>query len=84
MIPAREVHIMPMYEYRCAECDTVSEFLTGVSREEPEIVCSSCGSTNLKKLISASNFTMARAASPQYAPCGAGPGETCEHCQHAE
>ena len=74
---------MPMYEYRCDDCGAVSEFLTGVSKEEPEIVCSGCGGANLKKLISLSNFTMARSSKTQYAPCGAGPGETCEHCQHA-
>ena len=75
---------MPMYEYRCADCGTVSEILTGVAREDPEVVCDECGGTNLKKLISVSNFTMASAAKPQYAPCGAGPGETCAHCQHAD
>ena len=74
---------MPMYEYRCKKCGEVSEILTGVSKEEPEIRCEVCKSTDLKKLISISNFTVASAkATVERAPCGAEPGETCDHCQH--
>ncbi len=73
---------MPMYEYRCNECGAVSEFLTGVSREEPEIRCEECGGTHLKKLISMSSFTVARSSETQVAPCGAAAGEVCDHCRH--
>ena len=74
---------MPMYEYLCKSCGTVSEILTGVSREEPEIRCDKCSNTDLKKLISASNFSIASSRHAERAPCGAEPGETCEHCRHA-
>lgn len=49
---------MPMFEYRCADCAAVTEFLVGVTAEDPEIVCSSCGSTNLQKQMSAISFTV--------------------------
>ena len=76
---------MPIYEYRCNKCGTVSEILTGVSREDPSIQCDACGSNNVKKLISASNFTVGASSSKkqEFAPCGAPPGEACDHCRHA-
>lgn len=49
---------MPMFEYRCSACGTVSEFLVGVTADEPDIVCDSCGSTKLEKKISAMSFTI--------------------------
>lgn len=45
---------MPLYEYKCNECGKVSEFLVGVSDADAGRECSSCGSTNLSKMISAS------------------------------
>jgi putative FmdB family regulatory protein len=62
---------MPIFEYRCNDCGTVSEFLVGVSQETPAIQCSSCGSSKLEKMLSASNFV-----SKQSAPIPAG----CETC----
>jgi putative FmdB family regulatory protein len=71
-----------MYEYRCNACGTVSEILTGVSQEEPEIRCGKCSATDLKKLISVSNFNVARPKRQDRAPCGANVGEACDHCRH--
>ena len=75
---------MPMFEYRCNECGTVSEILTGVSREDPEVKCDDCDSNNVKKLISVMNFSVggSRASEP-IAQCGAPMGETCERCEPA-
>ena len=74
---------MPIFEYDCKKCGTVSEFLTGVSANEPEIVCSHCGSSELKKRFSVANFAVREAHSNASAPpCGAGPGETCGHCHY--
>jgi putative FmdB family regulatory protein len=41
---------MPIYEYLCAECGTVSEFL--VFTEKEEIECPNCSSKRVKKLLS--------------------------------
>jgi putative FmdB family regulatory protein len=74
---------MPIFEYDCKKCGKVSEFLIGVSASEPEIVCSHCGSEELAKRFSVANFAVSepRSSSPA-PPCGAGPGETCGHCQY--
>ena len=41
---------MPLYEYTCTECKTLSEILIR-GTEEP--VCPKCESTNLEKQVSA-------------------------------
>ena len=42
---------MPLYDYHCEECGNISELLINVTSDLPQ--CAICGSTNLKKLISA-------------------------------
>jgi len=51
---------MPIYEYRCAKCHRVSEFLVGVGQEETEIKCRYCGSKELNKMISATFVSSGR------------------------
>jgi len=46
---------MPIYEYRCDECDSVFEVIQKFS-DEPLKTCEKCGATNLKKLVSSSAF----------------------------
>ena len=42
---------MPIYEYLCRECGTISEFFS--RKEENEaLVCKSCGSCRLEKVLS--------------------------------
>jgi len=43
---------MPNYEYCCNDCANVQEILHGM-KEKPRVKCASCGSTNVKRLISA-------------------------------
>ena len=47
---------MPIFEYKCGDCGTTSEFLVGVAKESDDIACSSCGGSKLTKLFSAVNF----------------------------
>ena len=42
---------MPLYDYHCEDCGTVSELLMNVSSDQAK--CAICGSSKLKKLISA-------------------------------
>ena len=42
---------MPLYDYHCEDCGSVSELLIKVSSEK--VRCAACGSSNLKKLMSA-------------------------------
>ena len=67
---------MPFYEYQCEDCGTISGFLEGVTRDKPVIKCQSCGSTNLKRLLSPSNFQMKGRATQS------AEGQTC--CEREE
>jgi putative FmdB family regulatory protein len=43
---------LPIYEYRCADCGKKSTFLTLSVSSALEPKCKSCGSANVKKLVS--------------------------------
>jgi len=58
---------MPIFEYRCRQCDQISEFITfGRAEDSSESghtrTCPQCGSPSLEKLISAPS------KSPRFAP----------------
>lgn len=79
---------MPIFEYKCLKCNTNMDII--VSSNSSELKCINCGSTELKKLISAHsslsgsnnnsmpgpNDTACCGSSPQNAGC-AGPGSCC-------
>lgn len=44
---------MPVYNYRCDKCETISEILKRDHSNSP-VRCSECGSESLKKLITSS------------------------------
>ena len=46
---------MPIYEYRCKDCGTVTEFLTGMG-EDAVIACSKCGSVDMERMMSTASF----------------------------
>jgi len=48
---------MPIYEYRCLECNHQEEHLQKAS-EPPLTVCPSCGKPSYKKLLSAAGFQL--------------------------
>ena len=48
---------MPIYEYRCLDCNHQEEHLQKVS-EAPLTVCPSCGKPSYKKLVSAAGFQL--------------------------
>lgn len=43
---------MPIYEYRCPECDERFEKLVRTSGSQAEVVCPSCGSARAQRLVS--------------------------------
>ena len=57
---------MPIYEYRCEKCGTLSEVLLLGKEENPS--CGTCGGTQLTKLMSAPNFSIKGSSSPFGAP----------------
>lgn len=48
---------MPIYEYKCDECDHRLEILQKIS-DDPETTCPECGKEGLRKLISAVAFKL--------------------------
>jgi putative FmdB family regulatory protein len=48
---------MPIYEYRCGACGSVSEYLVRLGNDEP-IECKQCGSRKISRVLSASSFTL--------------------------
>ena len=62
---------MSVFEYKCAACGEVSEFLVGVAREAESIRCGSCGSTRMKKVFSPISFTVKQQAAPSCSCCSA-------------
>lgn len=47
---------MPIYEYKCSECNANFEILTNSTTIGKDIECTKCGSRKVKKTISASSF----------------------------
>lgn len=43
---------MPLYEYRCADCDARFEKLTSFEKADNGIRCPECGGTHPRRLIS--------------------------------
>ena len=73
---------MPIYEYQCLDCSKTSEVLLANSQDLPR--CESCGSENIKKLISAhssmsGSFKNTLPGLGDTACCGSSPG-SAEGC----
>lgn len=54
---------MPIYEFKCSECETFFEVLVMKSDEEYEIKCPKCSSAAAERVVSATNYAMGAAAS---------------------
>lgn len=48
---------MPIYEYKCSECEHTLEKLQKMS-DDPAVDCPECGKPGLKKMISAAGFRL--------------------------
>ncbi len=54
---------MPIYEYRCQECKALFETIVTSTEAASEAACPKCGSSVVKKTISASSFRIASGSS---------------------
>ena len=61
---------MPIYQYRCRQCGQVSEFLLSTLPENETQACSSCGSSNMERLISAPSLLKTSIHSERTTCCG--------------
>ncbi len=71
---------MPLYEYRCGECQTSFEILQRMGEGASGLVCPACGSTDLAKQLSTfaagTGPAGGRGAGAAQSGCGAGGGFT--------
>lgn len=57
---------MPIYEFRCLKCHEIFEIIFSSSTDKNEMKCSRCGSREMERVLSATNYTMGRSgSSPQ-------------------
>ncbi|MBC8281769.1 MAG: zinc ribbon domain-containing protein [Chloroflexi bacterium] len=64
---------MPLYEYRCGDCQKISSVLVRLTSEdsqEKQPSCEHCQSTDMKRLISKFSFRASWGDSLNWAPSG--------------
>ena len=49
---------MPIYEYQCGKCGNVMSLIVKGFDDPKGLVCESCGSNRVKRIISQVNFTL--------------------------
>jgi len=54
---------MPIYEYKCGDCGSVSEILVRNTQNPAPVVCSNCQSDNVSRLISIPGAVMTKGSS---------------------
>lgn len=67
---------MPIFEYQCKVCGSVSEFLIGVGQNQT-ITCKKCGSLEMERILSTPFFLTSTVKSNQGPTC-CGREERCE------
>ena len=60
---------MPIYEYRCIDCETVFETFVSSISDADKVVCKKCGKKNVEKQIS--SFSSRLSSGSSSAPAGA-------------
>ncbi len=49
---------MPIYEFKCLDCDHLQEIIVTSSSQKIEIKCEKCNSKNLQRVISKTSYIM--------------------------
>jgi putative FmdB family regulatory protein len=57
---------MPIFEYRCSECNSKFEILHKTSQKSDDVSCPKCNSSKIKKLISSFSAKIPASASFTY------------------
>ncbi len=65
---------MPIFEFKCLDCDEYLEMLVMNKQEEVELVCSKCGSGNLERILSSTSHVVTGGGSGQ--PSGGAHSQT--------
>ena len=61
---------MPIYEYRCSGCNSVSSKLVYSWSSDRALECTQCGGTDMERLMSAFSFRASWGDSLNWAPSG--------------
>ena len=69
---------MPIFEFKCLDCDEYLEILVMNKQEEVEIACPKCGSGNLERILSSTSHTVAGGGSGE--PAGSGASTQTRTC----
>lgn len=69
---------MPIFEFKCLDCDQYMEFLVMNKQEEMEMACSGCGSGNLERILSTTSHTVTGGGSSQ--PAGSNTSTQTRTC----
>jgi len=70
---------MPLYEFQCVRCKKRFEVLVRLGREA-EVVCASCGSPEVKKLLSAFGIGGGSSRLKEASNCSSCKSGTCSTC----
>jgi putative FmdB family regulatory protein len=79
---------MPLYEYRCQNCETRFEVLLSMNQSDSQVTCPSCAEVGARRLISTfaavsrSEGGTRLVASSQGNGCGSCAGGHCASCGH--
>jgi len=60
---------MPIYEFQCTDCGEKKEILFKNSDEKIEMKCNKCGSENLQRVLSSTNFAVSGGGSGVWIAC---------------
>lgn len=71
---------MPLYEYQCAECETVFETIRPIVKADAPIECSNCGSLQTSRMLSV--FAMVGGSNSAESDSGCACGGHCSCGQH--
>jgi putative FmdB family regulatory protein len=62
---------MPIFEFKCMDCDEYMEILVMNKQDEVEMACTRCGSGNLERILSTTHHTVNGSGSGRAADNGA-------------
>lgn len=71
---------MPIYEYICQDCGRKFELLRSFSQADAQTECLSCGSTEVKRLLSLVNAFSAGSSLGGQNQCGSCASGNCSNC----
>ncbi len=62
---------MPVYDYRCMDCNSTYDVYHKVREVQEDVVCPSCGSRNHKRLMSVTQMSMGSGSSQDFSSSSA-------------